>query len=415
MNFEEMLENREGVATHKESLPMGTFYKKLIDKKYRNVLELSSELTDSIVFCEALKADAKFTDTLHAEGQLHFTPKEDSNGIYELELEQGSYQTFEQLLTQNPAVVAGKDYIDKVVNRLAEMLEMLHNQGILQYCLAPMTIFARKSDNLPLLLCHGSLYKNMTNLETLYQGQESYLAPEVLGDGVPDERSDVYALGKFIERLHADGKMSMEYKKVVAKATAAEPAKRYQNVGTMMQDLEKKRKLIHSTVALIAAVAIALFGLFLYFDMMPQTEDIEFVKPVQEEVPDPYDAALTPTELGLEVNDSDEMTEEQRVDAAEMEAELEKIFRRQFSQAAEKTLSKVYSKERMNSSEQNFISSSESAFDDLIKKRDELATQAGLSEDKAKKIADQIISSIRESKQKQLKSYGYQKAGGTEE
>jgi len=93
MNFEEMLENREGVATHKESLPMGTFYKKLIDKKYRNVLELSSELTDSIVFCEALKADAKFTDTLHAEGQLHFTPKEDSNGIYELELEQGSYQT----------------------------------------------------------------------------------------------------------------------------------------------------------------------------------------------------------------------------------------------------------------------------------------------------------------------------------
>ena len=90
MNYEEMLDSREGVATHHEDLPIGTFYKKLIEKKYRYVVEIRPELVDCIVFCEALKADAILTDTLVHPAQLHFKIKEDSSGIYEIELDSGT-------------------------------------------------------------------------------------------------------------------------------------------------------------------------------------------------------------------------------------------------------------------------------------------------------------------------------------
>ena len=58
MNFEEMLNAQEGLVPKHEKLPFGDFYRKQIDGKYRFVVELKSSLTDSIVFCEALKKES---------------------------------------------------------------------------------------------------------------------------------------------------------------------------------------------------------------------------------------------------------------------------------------------------------------------------------------------------------------------
>jgi hypothetical protein len=93
-------------------------------------------------------------------------------------------------------------------------------------------------------------------------------------------------------------------------------------------------------------------------------------------------------------------------DLAAMSADL---FRRQFTREAERVLSKIYSREKMNSSEQTFISSSTSLMDELMQKRDELADQAGLTPEEASKIAGDIVNKIRTEKQKMLKSYGVQK------
>ena len=93
-------------------------------------------------------------------------------------------------------------------------------------------------------------------------------------------------------------------------------------------------------------------------------------------------------------------------DLSAMSADL---FRRQFTREAERVLSKIYSREKMNSSEQTFISSSTSLMDELMQKRDELADQAGLTPEEASKIAGDIVNKIRTEKQKMLKSYGVQK------
>jgi len=87
MNFEEMLNSQDGAATHREQLPFGVFYKKLIGRKYRNVLELKPELADSMVFCEALKNEQRITSAMTNRQQLHYELHEDSGGVYELEIE----------------------------------------------------------------------------------------------------------------------------------------------------------------------------------------------------------------------------------------------------------------------------------------------------------------------------------------
>ena len=48
--------------------------------------------------------------------QIHFTTvKNDDGDVKRLELELGNYQTFEQLLIDNPAIVAEKGFMDSVM------------------------------------------------------------------------------------------------------------------------------------------------------------------------------------------------------------------------------------------------------------------------------------------------------------
>ena len=409
MEFEEKIEIIDGVALNREETNLGTFYKKLIAKKYRNVIGLKQELTDNVVFCESLKANAAMAEQFRNPNQLYFKVNEDDGGVYEIELEQGNYQTFHQLLTINPAVVAAKDYIDNVVKLVASMLKQLHERNVYQCCLAPQWLFARKSDNMPMLLLQGSFFTSMSNQRELYEGFEEYMAPEVFLGDAPDERSDVYALGKLIQRLYADGSLPFEYKTVVATAIDADPEKRYPNINLMLEDINKKRSMFRSTVAFAAAIGIGLLCLFVYMDMMPEPVDVEFVKPVEEEVSgDPYDNPVTAAELGLDPNDSIFVAATKQAQYSDNQAEIERVFRHQFTREAENTLSKIYSKENMNASEQTFINSNRTMMEDLLHKRDELASKAGMDAEQAYKIANEIISNIQMREKEKLKSYGFQ-------
>lgn len=407
MNYEEMLQSRDGVASHREQLPLGIFYKKLIDKKYRNVVELRPELTDSIVFCEALKADAALTESLAHPAQLHFKLNADSSGIYELELDSGNYQTLHQLLTSTPAVVTGKNYVDRVVEQLVSILKCLHAQQVYQCCLSPQTIFARKNDNMPMLLWHGSFYATITDKHLLYNGFEEDVAPEVLSGGEINERTDVFALGRFITHLHDHSNIPYIYKSVLAKATLPNPDDRYATVDEMIEDVSKRRSSMRSFLAIVAAVAIAILSIIIYIDMMPEQEDIEFVNTEQESTSDPFDAALTPMELGL---DTDDDTLGLLTDGPiDTQAEIERLFRKQFKRETERVYSKLYNEETLTASGQNFKTPNRTIIDDLLRRRDELATQAGLSHEMAEDIARQVMDEVMTEKRLLLNNLGNQK------
>jgi serine/threonine protein kinase len=408
MNYEEKLEAREGINGPSELLPIGTLYKKLIDRKYHQVVEVRRDLTDSIVFSEALKADSDMMATFTHPHQLHFKTQIREDHVIELELETGNFQTYHQLLTHNPAVVASKNYIETVVELMANMLKELHSMGVYQCCLAPQFLIVRKGDDKPMLFLHGSFYKGMNDKSMLYKGFEDYVAPEVMANKEFDERADVYALGKLIQRLYADGSMSFDFKQAVAMATNEDPEQRFATIDLMLDAINKKRSMRRSVMALVGALLIGGLCIGLYMDLMPEPVDVEFVKPAIEETIDPYEVGLTPAEMGLDDNDTIYMDEGQRFEQEELDKEIERIFRRHFAREAEGVLSKIYSKENMNSSEQAFINSGNAMMDELYRKRDELATQSGMPAEKANEIATEIINKLREEKQKNLKSFGYQ-------
>ena len=406
MNYEEMLEKRDGVAMHHEEMPLGTFYKKLIDKKYRNVVGLRPDLSDSMLFCDGLRKDAEFTDGFHYNNQLHFSILSDSNGIYELELEKGNYTSFMQVLGSNPALVARGGYIEEVFAQLAKLLDQLHERNVFACCLAPQTIFARKSDNMPLLLLHGSFFKDK---KTLFKGFEEFVAPEVLDDAEPDERSDVYALGKFIQWALKDVGIPYEYKKALDKATSADPLERQSTPDDLLNAIKRRSSLKRTVLVFAATLVVALVLAGIYFEAVPEPVDVEFVNPTGTHDEDPFDdAELIDEELSGGSNDTTVMTDEERQEMAALQAKNEEIFKRQFTREAERVLSKIYSADNMNSSQQAFIATSNTLMDDLMKRRDELAGKSGLPADKANHIASQIIGSIRDQKQKQLKTYGAQ-------
>ena len=81
MNYEELLESRNGGAMAKEPTVFGQLYKKMVAGKYANVIDLREELRDSLVFCDALAGEAERNKELNHRNQLHFKTATDSAGL----------------------------------------------------------------------------------------------------------------------------------------------------------------------------------------------------------------------------------------------------------------------------------------------------------------------------------------------
>ena len=396
MNYEELLESRNGAAMKKEPMPFGSFYKKMQDKKYVNVVDLRGELLNNIVFCESLQAECKALASIGPAHQIHFTVNADSAGIYGITLEQGSYHTLERLLDEAPATVAQKGFIDNTIDQLIEATAALNEQGIYHVCFAPNNIFIRKGDNKVQLLFHGSAYDKVRDRKLLYLGVEDYVAPEVMDGSIADNRSEVYAIGRFIEYLYRDSGMPFELKNVVKKATDANPDKRYQTVTELRGAMKQRTNARRSVLTFVGALAVTLILVGGYFSFMPEQEDIEYVAPVQETEPedDLLDDGFDPTtELGMApAPDTVGRVDDKKM--KEYEAKAEQIFRKQFTKEAERILSKVYNSDKMNGDENVFMSLSSSANEELMRKQGELSGQAGLSGSKGQRIAGEIIEQV---------------------
>jgi hypothetical protein len=102
------------------------------------------------------------------------------------------------------------------------------------------------------------------------------------------------------------------------------------------------------------------------------------------------------------VEPDDTLTPTERKKIEEYNNKAEEIFRKQFAKKADKILSKVYNKERMSDTEKNFMASSSAMQGELEKAMSDLAGQAGLPEDKAGRIATEILDQLIVQKQKDL-------------
>jgi serine/threonine protein kinase len=273
----------------------------------------------------------------------------------------------------------------------------------------------RKNDNTVRLLLHGSFFLPLKSQEEVFDGVEDYVAPEVLSEGKADDRSDVYSLAKFVDYLYASSGLPFELKHVIQKATAENPEDRYASVEDMYKAMKNRRNIRRTGTIAAAALAIALIVVGMFFEMLPNTEPVEFVKPVEEPVEESLlDEGFDPlTELGPDadsatiakaiqdymMNDSDKVDEKKM---REFQTKAENIFRKQYTKEADAILSKIYNNERMNNNEKNFKATSEEVMKELVQKQREMAANSALSDETAQRIASEIIEQLTEKKKAEL-------------
>lgn len=410
MNYEELLNSKTGSKAKLTRMAIGQFAKKQVGEKYQNVLDVNPQLNDNIKFSEALKADCARNRELIHKYQLHFEPVMEGSDVVRLLVEQGNYMTLAQLLDEHPALVAEKDFVDSLMRQLLDVTEYLHEKGVWHVCYAPQNLLVRKGDNAVLLLSHGSFYLHINDQHIIYDGMDGFVAPEVLENGTVDERCDIYSLGKLMDFLFEQGQMPFEYRRVAKKAQAALPEGRYQTIAAMRKALAFKRSMYQSFIALLVAVVLALVVVGLYFELMPETTEVEFVKPAPRLATDELiEDGFDPAELGVITGDTTVMTEQQKQQQKEYAAKAEHIFRKRFTAEADRLLSNIYNNEHMNASEKKFMAEMSSVNEALIKLQVDIGNEAGLSDARSQLIATQIVESLTEQKKKKLQYHGIQK------
>lgn len=410
MNYEELLETRDVRKTTKVRLPYGYFYKRLIDGKYSNFVEFHDEVADAISFSNSVKAEHDALANIHSKQQIRFTPNEDDDGVYAVAVEVGNYVTIEQQLNENPSMVVKDNYVTDTLRELFEITSELHSHDIYHVCFAPSNILTRKSDGSVRLLCHGSFY-NRIDPDMLYEGVESFVAPEVFDNQPIDARTDIYSLGKFMAWIYRSSGLPLELRAVVSKATDENPDNRYPSVEALRQAVKKARTLRHSVLFGGAALLIALCIVGFYFYMLPSIEPVEFVKPVEEPIPEDMLEDNMDNYLGIGADvdsatiaaivEQEKLRDSISVDDRVMKqynAKAEAIFRKQFTKAADAIISRVYNAESMNGEQAVFAAKTKQMTEDLAKKQEELAGLTNLSSDRTQAIAAEIIENITRKK-----------------
>ena len=404
MNFEEMLAAKNEGKLNKTSLPIGEYYRVQIDGKFRSVINIRPDLDSSIAFSGALKTECERNKTLANKHQLHYTPVVNEKGeIEQLEVEQGVFLSMEQLLNENPAVVAEKGFIDNTLQALVDITTYLHGQGIQHVCYSPKTVMVRKGDRAIMLATHGSFYLSMNDQRGFYGDDAVFVAPEVLEHGSVDERCDVYSIGKFMEAIFEHAGMSVEYRKALKKATSEKPEDRYASPQALLKAIQARRKLMRSALMFLAAVIAALVILEVYLELVPEPTQVEFVKPAPRQATDDLlDDGFQPEDLG--VVSADSLTEEDEEAHRVYQAKAEEIFRKNYEKEADRILSKIYNKDYMNSTEKAFAAESQSTIEELMKVQQKMGQEASLTPERAQLIASEIIDRVTNQKKKQLKN-----------
>ena len=179
-------------------------------------------------------------------------------------------ETLSERLRSQPDYFRSRQNTDKLLRQLLSVVGYLHSHQVLHLDLKPDNILLTRINNDVKLVDLGCCYTD-TFVDT-HGFTESFAAPEQLSiiHCPLSVRTDIYAIGKILEQLpnhHI-------YNKVIARATATDPAQRYQSAEEMMKALSKPRTFLWAVPVAVLAVIIVAFAIFSEHPNRTVTESI---------------------------------------------------------------------------------------------------------------------------------------------
>lgn len=158
---------------------------------------------------------------------------------------------------------------------LMHILETLHERKkpVIYRDMKPENIMVRPDLSI-CLIDFGTSKQFLTGgKDPVSTGTRKYAAPEQF-KGVSDFRSDIYSLGKTMEKIAGKGS-DRALKAVIKKATEADPVKRYSSVREMEKDFERRRKFKKRlTLAALLLLVFLTVVLSLYYGYSQKKERV---------------------------------------------------------------------------------------------------------------------------------------------
>ena len=223
-----------------------TFCVKLYGKLHF-LKRLKPEYANDIRYQEAFRKEFETGYRLEHPNLVRYISQTD-DGIL---MEYIDGETLTQCLANHPDYFKDRNHSDKFLRQLLDVVGYLHSHQVLHLDLKPDNILLTRINNDVKLVDLGCCY---TDTYTDTQGRTNrYAAPEQLAGENPDVRSDIYAIGKILERLPT----SYIYNKVVARCTAPDPSDRYQSVEEILHDINHTKR-YYRYVMLFVAIVVAL-------------------------------------------------------------------------------------------------------------------------------------------------------------
>lgn len=403
MNYEQIVEARQNADPRGLHTPLGSLVRRKTDAAWQNELQLNAQLKDSVPFACALQHDMEQSRLLHSRQQLTFAIESDDAGPYALQLGKMALTTLEHYLSEHPAELARKGYIDSVLADMAQLSAEAAAHDMLLVCMHPALVMVRQTDGRPLSLLHGSCYAGNAKLMTALYGEVSdSVAPEVMNGEKPTAAADTYALAWLAQWLYGSAAMPIGAKGILARALSTEPIRRQPTPQALMKALAERRSTLRSLMAMTAALMIAAAAVWVYVEMVPETTVVEFVKPVEN---DPMAATLEDTIIieDLKPGDTVRLSPREQKMLQQYSDKAEAIFRKRFSKEADRILSNIYNRSSMTGDREKFVAGSVAGASELDELEKRLAEEAGITDVRGQKLASEIIDQLTKQKLEKLK------------
>ena len=388
-------------ATTETSILVKDGKRQIIKRPIKGFISLNS-------YKEAFKSEFEIGVRLKHPNVLPYEEfgKEENNDPY-IRMASINCVPFDYYLKENPSFIAQTKEINRIIGEIIDAVSYMHREGVCHLDLKPSNLLISRAQKSIMVINPLSMYLNCKPSITI--GNEDFTAPEMMEEnGVPDERSDIYSIGKIIDYIFTYSTVPFEYRKVVKKATQTDPAKRYRSVEEMKRDIKQATTWVGIGKRAIYMGAFLVLFAIVWFGLAPDNSDTEFITPVvqtpkEEQLPE----GTMLNEEGFVVPDTSlihilEMTPEQIEQQKIYQEKAEQIFKKEFAKKADAVLSKVYSASNMNGDIARFKDISMESMSTLDEYQKELCEKYEMDPITGAKLAAEAISTITQKKMKEL-------------